>query len=212
MVDIFASRIACTTYTFWKDKNQAVVVDPGYNIHGCLIEHLEKLGVNVAAVLLTHAHYDHTDGLEELLMKFPNAQTYISADEFPDLDNPRMNLCTWSEWGKHDLTFVPKNIVQLLDGELIHVGGYDIKCLLTPFHTRGSMCFVVEEENALFSGDTLFYTTVGRTDLPSSKPKLMSSSLLKLVNLSKNYIVYPGHGPKTSLEREKKYNSYLRNI
>ena len=101
---------------------------------------------------------------------------------------------------------------ELMDGEEFETCGYTIKCIATPFHTRGSAVFLVDEENAMFSGDTLFYTTVGRVDLASSAPRLMSSSLLKLVKLEKNYTVYPGHGPKTTLEREKKYNSYLRNI
>ena len=212
MIDIFHSRIACNTYLFWKEKERAILVDPGYNIGNCLIDRIHHLGVKVVAILLTHAHYDHIDALEDVLKEFPNAVSYIYEKESDSLDNPKYNLSSWSEWGNQKLVFRPKNLVELMDEETFEAGGYTIKCIATPFHTWGSACFVVDDENALFSGDTLFYSTIGRTDLASSCPREMSSSLLKLVQLEKNYVVYPGHGGKTYLDREKKYNSYLRNI
>lgn len=212
MIDIFQPRIACNSYLFWKDKKHAILVDPGYNINNSLIEHINKLGLTIEAVLITHAHYDHIDGLEAVVNEFPNVVSYVYEKECPDIDNPKFNLSGWSEWGNQNLIYRPKNIVELMDGETFEVGGYTIKCIATPFHTHGSACYLVDEENALFSGDTLFYTTVGRTDLASSTPRTMSASLLKLVALEKDYDVYPGHGPKTHLDREKKYNSYLRNI
>lgn len=212
MVDLFRSRIACNTYFLFKDKEHALLVDPGYNINNCLIEHINNLGLKIDAILLTHAHFDHIDALEEVINVFPEAKVYIYEKESPDLDNPKFNLSNWTEYGKKNLTYRPKNLIELQDGEVFEACGYTIKCIATPFHTRGSACYVVDEENLIFSGDTLFYTTVGRTDLASSCPRLMSSSLKKLVQLEKNYTIYPGHGVKTTLDREKKYNSYLRNI
>lgn len=212
MVDIFCSRIACNTYLMWKDKKHAVLVDPGYNLNNCLIDHINHLGLTIEAILITHAHYDHIDGLEAVLKEFPNAFSYTYEKEKELLDNPKLNLSDWSEWGNKKLTFIPKKLVCLMDGEQFETCGYTLKCIGTPFHTKGSCCYVCDEENALFTGDTLFYTTVGRTDLPTGSQRLVSSSLNKLVQLTKNYDVYPGHGPKTNLEREKKHNSYLRNI
>ena len=92
MIDIFQSRIACNSYLLWKDKEHAILVDPGYNINNCLIEHINHLGLKIEAVLLTHAHYDHTDGLEAVVKAFPEVVSYIYEKESPDLDNPKFNL------------------------------------------------------------------------------------------------------------------------
>jgi len=212
MVDIFLSRVACNTYTIFEKKEHAIVVDPGYNVNNCLIEHLHKIGVHVDAILITHAHYDHIDALEDILKEYKDAVVYIGEDEFPCLDNPKFNLSAYNEWGKTNIKFMPKNIVKLMDGEEFETCGYTIKCINTAFHTKGSVCYIVDKENALFSGDTLFYTTIGRSDLPGAIVKQIGPSLTKLVDLNRNYDVFPGHGPKTTLDRERKYNSYLRNI
>ena len=212
MIDLFRSRIACTSYLMWKDKEHAILVDPGYNINNCLIDHINHLELTIEAILITHVHFDHIDALEAVVNAFPNVTVFIYEDEAKEIDNPKYNLSSWTEYGNKNLVYRPKNMKELMDGEEFETCGYTIKCIATPFHTRGSAVYLVDEENAMFSGDTLFYTTVGRVDLASSAPRLMSSSLLKLVKLEKNYTVYPGHGPKTTLEREKKYNSYLRNI
>lgn len=212
MIDIFQPRIACNSYLLYKNKEHAILIDPGYNVNNCLIEYINHLGLHIDAVLITHAHYDHIDGLEAVVNAFPNVKVCIYEKESSDIDNPKFNLSGWSEWGNKNLTYHPTNIYELMDGETFELCGYTIKCIATPFHTRGSACYLVDEENALFTGDTLFYTTVGRTDLTSSTPRTMTSSLTKLVSLEKDYTIYPGHGPKTHLDREKKYNSYLRNI
>ena len=90
--------------------------------------------------------------------------------------------------------------------------GFEIKVIATPFHTVGSVCYYLDSEKALFSGDTLFFSTIGRTDLPTGSNKTVESSLSKLKCLPDGVKVYPGHGACTSLDREKKYNSYLKNI
>ena len=103
-------------------------------------------------------------------------------------------------------------MVTLSDNEEIEVAGFKIKMIKTPFHTKGSACYYAESENILFSGDTLFYTTIGRTDLPTGSNRSVSDSLKKLLKLPLETKVYPGHGVVTTLERESKYNVYLRNI
>ena len=213
MLDLFISRKACNTYILYNENKDAILVDPGFNEGNRLIEHIAKIGVNIVAILITHAHYDHITALEDVLKIFPNAVTYISEDELELLDNPMYNISRFRDDGNNKiLTFVPKNIVTLADYEQIEAAGFKVQMIKTPFHTKGSACFYVESENILFSGDTLFYTTIGRTDLPSGSQRTVNSSLAKLLKLPLVTKIYPGHGVATSLERESKYNVYLRNI
>ena len=213
MLDLFISRKACNTYILIQDNKDAVLIDPGYNVGNRLIEHIEKIGANIVAILITHAHYDHISALEDVLKKFPNATTYISEDEVEMLANPALNLSKFREDGCDlVLSFVPKNIIKLTDYEIFKIGEFEFEMIKTPFHTSGSACFYLKQENYLFSGDTLFYTTIGRTDLPTGSNRQIESSLSKIVRLPELTKVYPGHGVATTIEREKKYNMYLRNI
>lgn len=213
MIDSFISRIACNSYIVFNDKKEGFLIDPGYNKGNCLIEHIKKLGVDIKAVLITHAHYDHITALKDVVNEFNNPAVYIFRDEFDILTNPRLNLSNIREDGdERILDFSPNNIILLDDGEKFNVAGFEIEVIHTPFHTKGSVCYLVNSESALFSGDTLFFTTIGRSDLPTGSERTISSSLSKLLVLPDYLKVYPGHGIATSLEREKKYNSYLKNI
>ncbi len=213
MLDSFISRKACNTYILYNEAKDGILVDPGYNEENRLIEHIDKIGVRIVAVIITHAHYDHITALEDLLELFPEAKTYISEDEVELLDNPKLNLSRFRDDGNDSLlTYVPSKLVKLVDNEEFTEAGYTIKMIKTPFHTQGSACFYVESENILFSGDTLFYTTIGRTDLPTGSARSIEDSLSKLLKLPLSTKVYPGHGVATNLERESKYNAYLRNI
>lgn len=208
MVDILYSNLFATTYILKDEKsNDAIVIDPGDNTSSRLVNHIHKIGVNIVAILLTHAHYDHITALEDVVNAFPNATTYISEDEIDILAEPKFNLSNFCE---KKLRFVPGNIIALTDNEEFCLLGKTFIMIKTPFHTKGSACFYVKEDKILFSGDTLFYSSIGRTDLPSGSEKTVSNSLKKLITLPKETIVYPGHGRKTTLEREIKYNTYLK--
>ncbi len=206
MVDIYCSGSACNSYLIYDDIHQGFIVDPGYNENGNYLKHIKKLNVDVLAVLLTHAHYDHIGALEDICKAFPNAICYIAKEEKELLDNPSLNLSVYSK----PLTYVPNNLVELFDGEEFSIANFNIKIIMTPFHTIGSACYYLKKENILFSGDTLFRSSIGRTDLPTGSNRTVESSLNKLLNLTNETIIYPGHGPKTTLEREKNYNPYLK--
>lgn len=206
MIDIFATNYGCNTYIVFNGAKDGFIVDPGYNGNNALLKHIEKLGINIKGILLTHAHYDHIGGLNDVLEAFKDIKVFISEDEIPVLNDIELN-------GLYEPLNVPEDrIAALGDGESIKLAGYTIKTIKTPFHTCGSICFLLEEENALFTGDTLFKSSIGRTDLPTGSYRQIEPSLRKLINLDPNLKVYPGHDAITTLERELKYNQYLRNI
>ncbi len=206
MLDIYTSEFACNTYLVYNDNHQGFLVDPGYNENNAYLKHIKRLNVEIKAILLTHAHYDHISALEDICKEFPNAIVYISSDEVELLTNPKLNL---SIYGKI-LDFKPNKLIELFDSETFEVANYKIKMIETPFHTKGSACYYLANEKILFSGDTLFYSSIGRTDLPTGSSRSVTASLSKLLNLDDDTIVYPGHGAKTTLSREKKYNPYLK--
>ncbi len=214
MVDIYYSRVACNCYVMYNEHDEAFLVDPGYSLDNGLIDHIKKLNKNIKAILITHGHYDHVYALKDVLELYKDAKVYILRDEKDFLTDPSLNLTDkdYNDLGIETLSFMPQNIKFLDDGDIISVAGFDIKVIATPFHTKGSCCFYVESEKILFTGDTLFYTTIGRSDLPTGSSRTISSSLKKLVDLPEGIKVYPGHGFITDLDREKKYNSYLKNI
>lgn len=209
MVDIFSHAYACNTYMMWNENKDAFIVDPGTNISNCLLNHIAKLGLNIVAILISHGHCDHIGGLEDVIKAFPNSITYMCEDELAVLENPRYNLSLECE---KELTFVPNNLKLLSDGEEIDVIGKKIKMIKTPFHTIGSACFYIKEENILFSGDTLFHLSIGRCDLPSGSYRTIDSSLRKLITLPKETKIYPGHESITTMENELKFNTYLKNL
>ena len=215
MIDVTYSRIAANTFICYNEKNEGFIVDPGYNVDNVLINHIKKLNVKIVAVLLTHGHFDHIHALEDICKEFPDVNVYISEDEKEFLSEPNLNLSNEEELrdqGVRILTYVPEHLLLVNDGDIIKEAGFEIKVIATPFHTRGSVCYMVESEKALFSGDTLFFTTIGRSNLPTGSSKTIESSLAKLKALPDGLKVYPGHGACTFLDREKKYNSYLKNL
>lgn len=213
MVDIFYSRIAANTFVIYNNNNEGILIDPGYNKDNCLIDHLNKINKQIKAILITHGHIDHTYALEDVLKLYPEAKVYISEDDKEFLTNPKLNLSYQSEdeYFK-ECSFLPKSLTLVNDNDIIEECGIKIKVIATPFHTIGSVCYYVESEKALFSGDTLFFSTIGRTDFPTGSSKTVESSLKKIKTLPDGIKVYPGHGGCTNLDREKLYNPYLKNI
>ena len=215
MVDIYYNRTGANSFLCINEKNEAFLVDPSVSPDGGLIDHINKLNVKLVAILITHGHWDHIGSLEDICKLNPNIPVYISEEEAEFLTNTDLNLSIDAQEGGYKvrvLEYAPENLVKVYDGETLEIAGCKINVILTPFHTRGSTCYVVTSEKALFAGDTLFFSTVGRTDLPTGNAKQMESSLRKIKNLPDDLKIYPGHGACTKLEREKKYNSYLKNI
>ena len=180
--------------------NDAVVIDAGDDYENII---KEAKGKNIKAVLLTHGHFDHTGAVNALQKN--GAKVYISKNEEYMLSDSYS--CLSAPFGypfneiKADFTFD--------DGDTLNICDIAFKVILTPGHTTGSACFLVND--ILFSGDTLFYRSIGRTDFPGGNFEVISQSIKeKLYTLPESTVVYAGHGEKTTIGLEKKFNPFVR--
>ena len=180
--------------------NSCAVIDPGYSPERVL-EFVGKLGLTVDAVLLTHGHFDHVGGVEAIV-KATGCALWMREGDYTQRKNPQNDFF----YPIHDCDFTEVRFCE--EGEHIHAGGLTFTAMETPGHTWGSVCYVCE--NAIFSGDTLFAGSCGRTDLPGGDWQTIMLSLERLAELEGDFDIYPGHGESTTLAREKQYNPYMR--
>lgn len=167
---------------------------------------VEKSGCKLAAVLLTHGHYDHMTVARQIAGKF-GVKIYAGENERDVLDNPEINLS--AAMGRKKVSLKADYWVK--DNEELILAGIKIKAFYTPGHTCGGMSFYVPAIDSLFSGDTLFAESVGRTDFPTgSMSQIVNSIKTKLFALPEKTVVYPGHGDGTSIGHEKAYNPFCQ--
>jgi len=177
-------------------SKEIAVIDPGAN-SGLLINEIEKLNGNVKYILLTHAHADHTGAVEDLVERF-KAPVYINQKDEA--------LIVKGEYMFEKITV--DGFIK--DGDFFNIGDIKIKCIETPGHTPGGVCFYTP--GYLFSGDTLFAQSIGRTDFAGGDfDEIIDSIKTKLFSLPEETRVFPGHGPETSIKNEKKYNPFCKN-
>lgn len=182
-----------------ENAGTCAIIDPGYE-PATVLEAVRSLGLTVDAILLTHGHFDHVGAVEEIV-RATGCALWMSESDYTQFKTPENDFF----YPIHDCDFTEVQFCE--DDEIIHAGGLTFHVLTTPGHTWGSVCFLCE--NALFSGDTLFAGSCGRTDLPGGSQSTITESLRRLAELEGDFAVYPGHGGSTTLAREKKYNPYL---
>lgn len=186
-----------------EDTKEMLVVDPG-DAAEMLAGKIREGGYRPQAVLLTHGHFDHAMAAEELAGMF-GIQIYAHEAEKETLEQPRLNVSAML--GRRDAYHAD---VFVKDGEVLSLAGMELKVLHTPGHTEGGCCYYLEKEKVLFSGDTLFCQSVGRTDFPrGSMSQLVRSIKEKLMPLPDDVKVYPGHMSVTSIGMERHRNPFL---
>ena len=180
-----------------EERKVCAVIDPGAEA-GRIARAAESAGCAPVCILLTHGHYDHTGAVEELLKQYPGIPVYLSRrDQHSGAGGELTRL----------FPTLP-GVTDYGEGDTVSVGGLTVSVLATPGHSAGSVTLLCG--NAMFSGDTLFAGSCGRTDFDGGSAEQMRASLRRLGQLPGDLSVYPGHGESSTLSYERRQNLYLR--
>lgn len=199
------------TYVVSDETHEGVVIDCGAYFQEeylALDQYIRRNQIRLKHVLCTHGHLDHCFGNQHLYATYQLQPELHADDTFlgKDLSQQAMDF-----FGMDYPYPTPPIGHYLTEGESIHFGTHQFKVIHTPGHTPGGVCFYCEEEKVVFTGDTLFRMSVGRTDFKGSSWQQMMNSLHHLAAVLPNDVtVYSGHGPKTTIQDEKRYNPYMR--
>jgi len=189
------------------DGRRCVVVDPGFEPEA-IVEWIERRGLEPAAILLTHGHSDHIAGNAALRERWPTLEIMIGRHDAAKLGDPAGNLS--APFGM-SLTSPPADRL-LDDGETVTVAGLALAVREIPGHSRGHVVFVLQgcEPPVVFGGDVLFHDSVGRTDFPDGDPAALAAGIRsRLYTLPEATLVLPGHGPPTTVGRERRHNPFV---
>ena len=196
------------TYILYDDTKEAIIIDPGnYESHEneLVSSFIDKKELNLVKIVLTHCHIDHCLGNKFLFKKY-HSKIYIPYDEKSMYENTQhiatvFGFNNYSHQSEHEY---------LKENDKLNFGNIELEVLFLPGHSPGHLAYNYKKENICFSGDVLFSNSIGRTDLPGGDYETLIASIKnKLFLLDESTVIYSGHGPKTTLENEKKYNPFL---
>ena len=179
-------------YMVWGEGDKCVLIDPGYQPEQLLAQ-VRRQGKSVEAILLTHGHFDHVGAVRDIAAE-TDCKVYICDKETALPEGLTAGKLYYTDG--YD------------DGDTVEAAGLSFQVIHTPGHTPGGVCLVCED--AIFSGDTLFASSIGRTDFPGGSYDTLKASLQKLIALEGDYRVFPGHGEDTTLSFEKRTNPYMK--
>ena len=185
-------------YIVWDENTKnAAIIDPGDD-GAYLADRLKKNGLTLQYILLTHGHFDHISGVPELLET-------CGSEPAVYLSHKDLNLET--SLAEENVRFDPADVIDWREGDRVTMDSITFQVMETPGHTPGSVCLICGD--VIFSGDTLFQGSCGRTDFPGGSWAEMMSSLKRLYELPGNYTVFSGHTGSTTLDRERKTNMFM---
>lgn len=201
---VVLGQVNTNCYFIWNtETKEGIVIDPADDAE-YIIQMVQKEQVTLKGIYLTHAHFDHMLAASSVAGAY-RAPVYCLAQEREVAESTRLNL---SDYFGCTYALTPDGVLQ--DGETMQVIGMQMQVLHTPGHTKGSGCYYFAEKGILFSGDTLFLESVGRTDFPTGNSAVLAQSIKeKLYVLPEEVKVYPGHGSATTIGYEKKNNMYV---
>ena len=208
MIKKYVNNSVFSSYVYVISDNETVVlIDPGFYDES-LKQYLKEYG-KLDAILLTHGHFDHIDALDKIKEDYPEAKVYIAKDDYDNLTNPELNL---SYVMNYDL--IVKSEVNIINDEFLNINNFKIQVISTPGHTKGSVMYYFEKENALFTGDTIMKDSIGTTRYVGGNNEQMKNSIKKFVNLNlkKDTMIYPGHDEEATYEYIKNNNPYVKMI
>ncbi|MGI6369759.1 MAG: MBL fold metallo-hydrolase [Ignavibacteria bacterium] len=204
LVNFEVGPVQNNVYVVYDDTKECIIIDAplGASIH--LDKFIKENDLTVKSILITHSHWDHIGELYEI-KQMTGADIYVHKDDAYRLESDKM---------RERLPIDIKNVspdVLLKGGEELSFGKTKFRVVHTPGHTEGGVCFVFEEDRIVFTGDTLFAFSIGRTDFPGGNFDVLINSIkTKLLSLGDDFIVYPGHGEHTTIKNEKQHNPFIK--
>lgn len=203
VITVVTGSIEENCHIVYDEEKNTIVIDPGddfVNIKNAILKH----NLSVAKIVLTHGHYDHVGAVNQL-KEFSGATVYAHEKERELITNPELSLSRYV----NPLFPTPKVDTFVVDGDVISAGTLSLRVIHTPGHTGGSMCLY--SDGVLFSGDTVFYGTLGRWDFPTGNLSQLTHSIVDILfSLPENTVIYSGHGPNTTVKDEKMHNEVYR--
>jgi len=193
------------TYLYFDEETkEGVIIDPGLNTNEAA-EAIQKNSIQVKGILLTHGHYDHITAAADA-KALTQAGIFCHTQERPMLEDPNLNLSVRTDI---NISIVPDGLFE--DSDVFAIADTALEVIHTPGHTHGCVCYYDKKNAIIFTGDTLFKESVGRTDLPGGAfDDLVKSVRERLFTLPRNTKVYPGHGGSTSIGHEMESNPFIR--
>ncbi len=192
----------------------AFIVDPSVSPNKAeefsSIQGLSEGESDVKGLLLTHGHHDHIKYIDEWMAAYPDANVFFSSNDKELLCNGFMN-CSYMEGSETLYSFKFTNVAGMYGMNIIKEDGFEIKVFETPGHTMGSVCYLIStgDEDMLFTGDTVFAGSVGRTDMPGGNSKELMNSVKRISKFPPELKIYPGHGPASSIGNEIRFNPFF---